>query len=69
MSDQLKALTAVILLGIAQVSFVIYAHATGWTQPLISSVLFFGLVLYMVVIFWLVQRVRAHKKHSSVSSN
>jgi hypothetical protein len=62
-TDQVKALSAVVTIGIVQVFFVAYGHLLGWPEPLISSILLVGLGLYTAVIVWLVRRVRARKAH------
>ena len=39
MKDQNKALVALILVYIVEVLFVIYAHATGWSEDSINAIL------------------------------
>ena len=69
MTDQYKALGAVLAVGVVQIFLVIYGHIAGWPEPSISSILYVGLGLYVAVIVWLVQRVRAHKANSPANSN
>jgi len=64
-----KALSAVIAIGIVQVFFVIYGHLAGWSEPLIGTILSVGFGLYMAVIVWVVRQVRAHQAHSPANSN
>lgn len=69
MTDQLKALLAVLAIGIVQIFLVVCGHLAGWPEPTIGSILFIGMALYTTVIVWLVRQTRAHKAHSPGNSN